>query len=240
MSNNQARPLVIVTGPDKRWRFGWWATHLMLSLAGLRAHYVTPVSRRIPPGVKGVIIGGGDDIKPEHYGLTGDAGACYDPQRDQLEMTVVKDALTCGVPLLGICRGAQLINVVLGGTLHTDLRPLRRHTPNRNSIFPVKSIDVFKHSDLYQYLGEAVLKVNSLHNQAVDRIGTDLRVTARDQDGFVQGIESSAGSYIQGVQWHPEYMPYSIYQKRLFRGFASAVNATGKTLSIQQASEINA
>ena len=134
---NTSTPTIAVTGPDKRLRFGWWATRLILAMAGAKAVYITATSPELPMGVSGVIVGGGDDIEPEHYGLTGDAGAHYDPERDRLEMNVVKQALSCGVPLMGICRGAQLINVVLGGSLHTDIRPKRENTPNRNSVFPI-------------------------------------------------------------------------------------------------------
>ena len=134
----QVKPLVIVTGPDKRLRFGWWATRLMLSVSGLRACYVTPASPYYPADVAGVVIGGGDDVQPKHYGLGGDAGARYDPERDALELEIFRLAFARQVPVLGICRGAQLMNIARGGNLHQDLRPLRSHTPNRNTIFKIK------------------------------------------------------------------------------------------------------
>lgn len=226
-------PLVIVTGPDKTFPFAWWATRFMLRLVGLNAFYLSPKSQYIPEGARGVIIGGGDDIDPEHYGLTGDAGARYDLERDRLEMSMVREALGANVPLLGICRGEQLINVVMGGSLHIDLRPHRRKTPNRNSIFPIKKIDVVEDSCLYDTIEKPSLSVNSLHNQAVDQVAEGLQASAYDRDGFIQAIESRGDRFIRGVQWHPEYMPYSLNQKRLFRSFASAVRSSQAVLASQ-------
>ncbi|NNL10505.1 MAG: gamma-glutamyl-gamma-aminobutyrate hydrolase family protein [Pseudomonadales bacterium] len=212
------RPLVLVTGPDKRLRFGWWAARLMLFLSGLRAHYVTPLRPEIPHGVRGVLIGGGDDIDPSHYGMTGDAGAEYDAARDALELEIIRNAIRCKVPILGICRGAQLLNVVMGGKLHADLRPLRKRTPNRNSLFPIKAALIQGDSRLAALMGKQKLWVNSLHHQAVDETGEGLRAVAFDSDNFVQAVESNGPDFLLGVQWHPEYLPYVASQRRLFRG----------------------
>ncbi|NNC55403.1 MAG: type 1 glutamine amidotransferase [Pseudomonadales bacterium] len=218
-----SRPLVLVTGPDKRLRFGWWAARLMLFLTGLRAHYVTPQRPDIPPGVSGVLIGGGDDIDPTHYGLTGDAGAVYDAARDALEIEIIRNAIRCKVPVLGICRGAQLLNVVMGGNLHADIRPLRKRTPNRNSLFPIKSAKLEGESRLAAVMAKEKLWINSLHHQAVDKPGDGLRAVAFDADGFLQAVEHTGEAFLIGVQWHPEYLPYIASQRRLFRGFASAM-----------------
>ncbi|GLS25110.1 gamma-glutamyl-gamma-aminobutyrate hydrolase family protein [Marinibactrum halimedae] len=228
---NKVRPLVIVTGAYRRWRFGWWATRFMLWMVGLRGVYLTPVSKEIPPGVKGIIIGGGDDIEPEHYGMTGDAGAKYDPERDNLEMSMVRMAIACDIPILGICRGAQLINVVLGGSLYTDIRLKRRMTPNRNSLFPIKLASLIKGTKINRLINKKAVKVNSLHNQAIDRLAKGLCIAAQDKDDFIQAVESQdKNRCILGVQWHPEYMPYHSAQRRLFHGFAKAVFCSNNTL----------
>ncbi len=224
------RPLVIVTGPDRRLPIAWWATRLALWLAGLRAHYVTPARPQLPLEARGVVIGGGNDIDPEHYGLDGDAGATYDPDRDALEMAVVRDAYYSKVPILGICRGAQLVNVVLGGNLHQDLRPLRRRTPNRNSARPIKWVSVDGDSRLADIAQRPAIKVNSLHNQAVDRVAAPLQAVAWDRDGFIQAVEGRETPFVVGVQWHPEYLPYKAAQRRLFRAFAGAVTASPFTV----------
>ena len=214
-------PLIAVTGPGKRLRFGWWATRLMLMFTGTRSIYLTSKTPVSTEPVQGVVIGGGDDIEPVHYGLQGDAGITYDPERDAFEMKVIRNCLESRVPLLGICRGAQLINVVLGGTLYSDIRPLRRKTPNYNSAFPVKTVDIEKGSNVHQYLQSRNERVNSLHSQAINKLGDGLQVAARDQDGFIQAVESPEG-FLAGVQWHPEYLPYKRAQRNLFSAFAEA------------------
>ncbi len=227
-----AKPRVLVTGPDKRFKWGWWATRLCLFLVGLKAVYISPQRKRIPENVRGIIIGGGDDIEPEHYGLVGDAGAHYDRARDEMEMTILRKALSSTIPVLGICRGSQLINVVLGGNLHQDLRPKRNLTPNRNSIFPIKWALLEKKSKLYEILQCERIRINSLHNQAVNHLAEGLQVIARDEDTFVQAVEREGERFLLGVQWHPEYMPYSINQLKIFRAFARAVRNSNEKLDV--------
>lgn len=215
-------PLVAVTGPAKRFKPAWWATRFNLALSGVDSLYLTAASPTTERPVQGVIIGGGDDIEPIHYGAQGDAGSVYDPERDAFEMAVIRHCLNRRVPLLGICRGAQLINVVLGGSLFSDIRPLRKRTPNYNSVLPVKWVSLDPHKDLSFFMQKTVVKVNSLHSQAVDRLGEGLECVARDRDGFVQAIEHAEG-FVLGVQWHPEYLPYQPAQRRLFDAFTNAV-----------------
>jgi putative glutamine amidotransferase len=223
---------VVVTGPDRRLRLGWWATRLMLRLCGLRAVYRTPGQHPSPVLVRGVVIGGGDNIEPVHYGAVGDGLAEYDVERDRFEIDVLKRVLGTGLPVLGICRGAQLINVVLGGTLHQDLRPLRRRTPNRNSAFPVKDIHLVPGSRLEACMNTRRTRVNSLHHQAVDRLAGNLRISARDSDGFIQGIEDPAHHFLIGTHWHPEYLPYKAAQRALFRAFAESVRGSRAAVSL--------
>jgi putative glutamine amidotransferase len=119
--------------------------------------------------------------------------------------------------LLGICRGAQLINVVLGGTLHQDIRPPRKRTYNRPGLLPTKQVRVAPDSTLAGICGRTHLRVNSLHHQAIKEPGRDLQVVGRDLDEITQAVESSAGRTIIGVQWHPEYLFYLPAQFGLFR-----------------------
>jgi putative glutamine amidotransferase len=184
----------------------------------------------IPANVRGIVIGGGDDIDPKHYGLTGDAGANYDPGRDAMEMEMVRCALSSKIPILGICRGAQLINIVMGGNLHTDIRPLRKKTSNRNTLFPTKTAVLDSASKLRSLVRADTLKINSLHHQAMDRVEPAMRAVGCDLDGFTQAIESVDQRFILGVQWHPEYLPYLANQRKLFKAFAEAVNSTRNTL----------
>lgn len=204
----------------------------MLRVAGLSGAYLTPGHRAHPTPVRGIIIGGGDNIEPTHYGAVGDGMAEYDIERDRFEIEVLRRALDTDIPILGICRGAQLINVVLGGTLYQDLRPLRRRTPNVNSAFPVKDAHLVAGSFLETCMGTRTARVNSLHHQAVERLAGPLVASARDSDGFIQGVESPVHRFLVGVQWHPEYLPYKRAQRALFRSFAGAVRGSDVVISI--------
>ncbi len=183
------------------------------------------ISVRHEPGgdrLDALIIGGGDDIGPEHYGGEVDARARNDPERDRLEIRWIEFALKHDMPLLGICRGAQLINVVLGGTLHQDIRPMRERTYNRPGLLPTKQVRIDTPSRLATVCGKARLRVNSLHHQAIRRPGAGLRVVAWDLDNIVQAVESSRERHILGVQWHPEYLFYLPAQLALFRWLLQA------------------
>ena len=211
------RPRVGVTGNGRRWSPGWWCAWLALRLAGAVPERIS--IRHAPSGqpLDALIIGGGSDIGPEHYGGDLDAKVKADPERDRLEIEWIGRALEDGIPLLGICRGAQLINVVLGGTLHQDIRPLRRRTYNRPGLLPTKQVRLEPDSLLAGICGKTRLRVNSLHHQAIRDAAADLKVVGQDLDAITQAVESAAGRPILGVQWHPEYLIYLPAQFALFR-----------------------
>lgn len=211
-----ARPRIGVTGNARRWSPSWWCIRLAVLLAGGRP---VRISVRHTPSrpVDGIIIGGGDDISPELYEGEDMASSRTDPERDRLEVSWIRVALDAGLPVLGICRGAQLLNVVLGGTLLQDIRPLRRRTSNRPGLLPTKYVRVRKDSRLQEVCKRRSLRVNSLHSQAVKEPGAGLRVVARDLDRFVQAVEWSGSGRLLGVQWHPEYLMYLPSQFALFQ-----------------------
>ena len=211
------RPRVGVTGNARRWAPSWWCTRLALRLAGAVAERI---SIRHPPSgrpLAALVIGGGNDISPEHYGGDLDAKVKLDPERDELEMAWIERALEKEIPLLGICRGAQLINVVLGGRLHQDIRQMRRRTYNRPGLLPTKQVRLVPESILAEVCGKMRLRVNSLHHQAIKDPGRDLKVVGWDLDDITQAIECPSGRSIIGVQWHPEYLFYLPSQFALFR-----------------------
>jgi putative glutamine amidotransferase len=212
-----------VTGSGRRWAPSWWCTWLALHLAGATPERISV--RHAPSGqpLDALIIGGGNDIGPEHYGGDIDAKVKDDPERDRLEIGWIRRALEDSIPLLGICRGAQLINVVLGGTLHQDIRPMRKHTYNRPGLLPTKEVLLESESLLEKVCGKAHLRVNSLHHQAIKDPGKDLQVVGRDLDDIIQAVECTAGWQIIGVQWHPEYLFYLPSQFALFRWLLRSV-----------------
>ena len=212
-----ARPRIGVTGNGRFWSPSWWCTALALRLAGATPERISVRHRPSGERLDALIVGGGDDIGTEHYNRDVKEKVKSDPARDQLEIAWIEQALREGIPLLGICRGAQLINVVLGGNLHLDIRKQRRRTYNRPGLLPTKQVFIRPQSLLGNICRRAKLRVNSLHHQAIDRVGSGLRVVARDLDDFTQAVESDSGRPIIGVQWHPEYLFYLPAQFALFR-----------------------
>ena len=180
-----------------------------------------------PQPLEGIVIGGGTDLDPALYAGMDDGKARLDPRRDGFEKHMIEAALEKGIPLLGICRGAQLLNVVLGGNLHQDVRPMRRKTSNRRTPLPRKTALVEPESRLFTLLECTRCRVNSLHHQAVDRLGQGLRAVARDLDGLVQAIEIAGETFVIGVQWHPEYLVYQNRQRRIFVSLVAAARRRG-------------
>ena len=156
--------------------------------------------------IDGLLLSGGGDVDPAAYGaerLPQTGGV--DPQRDEVEFSLLAAALDRGLPVLGVCRGCQVINVALGGSLHqhvpdlTPLEHLRRDPRDRIS----HTVAVEKGSLLHEVVGREEVEVNSIHHQAVDRLARPLRAVACAPDGIVEAVEDPSRPLL-GVQWHPE------------------------------------
>lgn len=222
------RPRIGVTGAVERFSPSWYAIRLSVALVG-GAPVRINVNRCTPPEqLHGVIVSGGDDIHPGLYGSDALADKEYDHERDELEETYIRYALKERLPLMGICRGYQLINVVMGGSLHVDIRKMRQHTSNFGTFLPRKTALLERDSLVSQLTGRHRLRINSLHYQAVDRVAAELRVTGRDLDDFVQALEHREAP-ILGVQWHPEYLFYMPSHIRLFRWLVSQARLKANT-----------
>ena len=215
-------PLIGVTTS----RRGGWRSYLMhrLALTRVGARSVRLMAGRPIPQepLQGLVIGGGDDIGAEIYGGTVLPDVRIDPERDQLELKLLRAALPAGLPVLGICRGSQMINVALGGSLHTDIHEVYETAPRMRTVLPKKTVTVFPGSRLDEILRCNPCRVNALHHQSVDRLGRGLRVVARDESGIVQAIEAAGSPFLIGVQWHPELLVWKAPQQRLFSALASA------------------
>jgi putative glutamine amidotransferase len=215
------RPVIGVTTS----RRGGWRSFQMHRLALWRAgaHAVRLTSGgAIPDRLDGLVIGGGDDIGAEIYGGQVLPDIRIDPERDKLELKLLDTALPAGIPILGICRGSQMINVALGGSLHTDIHAVYIEAPRMRTVLPRKTVHIEENSRLHRITGCNPCRVNALHHQSVDRVGRDLRVVARDESGIVQAIEGTGVHFILGVQWHPELLVFSAPQQRLFAALAAA------------------
>ncbi|WP_439123964.1 gamma-glutamyl-gamma-aminobutyrate hydrolase family protein [Marivita sp.] len=175
--------------------------------------------------VDGLIIGGGDDIGPDLYGGRLGISARLDPERDELERCLAEAALEQNIPVLGICRGSQMLNVALGGTLDQDAWTTYGPERKITTILPKRNICVEEETHLSLISGEHPMKVNALHSQAVDRLGEGLRISAKDTGGMIQAIERVRDPFALGVQWHPEHLFYAHRQRAIFRALVTAANA---------------
>lgn len=216
------RVVIGVTGPGHGIPWAWWATRWQLRRCGAEPVRLNAQSGYPGEEFSGFVVGGGNDIDPAIYGGDVSAAPNVDALRDEFELAVLELAERTGVPVLGICRGAQLLNVFRGGKLYSDIRHLRVLTSNRGTLLPRKHVEISAGSKLAGLIGAESSRVNSLHHQAVSKTGRNLEVSARDRDNLVQAIESSRGPLRIGVQWHPEYLPQCADQRRLFAGFVEA------------------
>ena len=152
-----------------------------------------------------------------------------DAARDELELRLLREAVERRLPILGICRGAQLVNVCFGGTLHRDLAGFYKEEPETRTILPHKRVLLAPGTRLGRVLERDSRRVNALHRQAIDRLGRGLRVAARDRNGIVQAIEHESLPFVLGVQWHPEYLPQVPEQLALFKALVARAKRRGST-----------
>lgn len=139
--------------------------------------------------------------------------------RDIMEMKLLEEALRRKIPVLGICRGMQMINVFLGGSLFHDIRGLNLELDHDRTLFPRKLIILKTGSFIHKIFGTTRLWVNSLHDQGIERLGNGLKINARDENMLVQGIELRDHPFCLGIQWHPEFIPHKPQQLKTFQAF---------------------
>lgn len=175
-------------------------------------------------GVDGLVLSGGGDIDPQRYGAEAETGLDVNNKRDSFEFALLEIAEQRGLPVLGICRGAQLINVHRGGTLgefRADQPRYRRHRRFGSG----HAVQLKDDSRLAQIFGATTLaSVITFHGQYVSAPGNDVRVVGYAPDGTAEAIEVNTGSDfgMLGVQWHAEVVPWDRQQAKLFRAFAKA------------------
>ncbi|UUV99568.1 gamma-glutamyl-gamma-aminobutyrate hydrolase family protein [Vagococcus luciliae] len=164
-----------------------------------------------------LILTGGQNVSPSLYSSNQSSEALSLLERDLFEIALIEEAIKQKKPIFGVCRGMQLLNVYLGGTLHQDLS-LRQPERIKHMQSPIErwvaTHDIFfeKDSILTQIYGSRTT-VNSFHFQSVDQLGTDLKVTAKSDDHIIESIESSTDKHrILGVQWHPDFS-YNVNDK---------------------------
>jgi putative glutamine amidotransferase len=195
----------------------------------LPASQPVPAEELLEP-FDGLVLAGGGDIEPARYG-SGDHPAQYgtDPDRDELELELARAAVRLGTPTLGICRGAQLLNVAFGGTLVQHLPDADGLVEHRNEARQaVHGLRVEPGSLLAEALGQVEAEGRSDHHQGLDRLGEGFRPVAWAPDGLVEGIEREQG-WTVGVLWHPESTALADpTQLRLLRAFLEVASRRGQ------------
>jgi putative glutamine amidotransferase len=185
--------------------------------------------REIQARLSGVLLTGGDDIDPAlFHGEPHPKVAGVDPGRDDLELSLARWATDSGVPFLGICRGCQVVNVALGGTLFTDipdqvpgaLRHVHLKSEPRSRI--AHDVSVEQDSCLAGIVGTRSLPANSSHHQSAKEIGAGLVVTAHAPDGVIEALELPGHPFGLAVQWHPEWLPGVTAHEAIFSAFIQA------------------
>ncbi|MCC6866740.1 MAG: gamma-glutamyl-gamma-aminobutyrate hydrolase family protein [Ignavibacteria bacterium] len=180
-----------------------------------------------------LILTGGADIFPEFYNdwEDGKNREDYIPERDGFEFKLFDYALTNNYPILGICRGLQLINCKLNGSLINDIQTIRKTNHRKISDTEDRMHDVSIKNDtlLYEILGVDKGIINSSHHQAIDRVGEGLMVSAKSSDGIIEGIEweeKNGKPFLLAVQWHPERMndKTSVFSKNIINRFREETN----------------
>lgn len=154
----------------------------------------------------GLLLPGGGDMDPKFYGQAL-IPACGEPNllRDAAEPLLLRAFLAADKPVLGICRGIQVMNAVLGGDLYQDIKPFE-HLPHNDHWAKVHTVTVRRGTLLSRILGQDTVLVNSQHHQAVDRVAPGFTLAALSEDGIVEAIEKPDARFCLGVQWHPEWL----------------------------------
>ncbi|MEJ8567180.1 gamma-glutamyl-gamma-aminobutyrate hydrolase family protein [Elongatibacter sediminis] len=227
MAEKLRRPVIGITGPRSGSIGPRACIQVGVWLAGGRAVQLRPGDAFADHRLDGLVISGGHDVEPVLYKAEAEVQGNYDPERDRFEGAMIDRGLERGIPILGICRGAQLLNVHLGGSLFQDLRKRRRSTSHRRTLLPLKTLCLRRDTLLHRITARDTMKINSLHNQAIDRLGAGLRVSGTDLDDIVQAVEDAGHPFRVGVQWHPEFLLYLGAHRRVFRALVRAAGGSG-------------
>ncbi|AYF76724.1 gamma-glutamyl-gamma-aminobutyrate hydrolase family protein [Nocardia yunnanensis] len=238
-SDTAPRPVIGLPTYAERTRFGHWD----VDAAVLSRTYIDLVGRAggipvlLPPNgtprpelvdrLDGLVLTGGADLDPARYGATSHpATKALRPDRDESEFGLFALARSAGLPVLAICRGLQLVNVALGGTLLQHVPDVVGHSDHSRSpgVFTVTTVATVPGSRTAAIVGPEV-EAHCHHHQAIDRLASELTATAHAPDGIIEAAETRAGPFLLGVQWHPEE---NATDARLMRALVEQATQYGK------------
>jgi putative glutamine amidotransferase len=224
-------PVVVAITPCKKPRD--YDAAIRRTGATPRALALEEAAATVLEGVDGLLLTGGDDVDPALYGET--PHPTYDvsePGRDAFEIDLVRRALAADIPILAVCRGLQVLNVALGGSLIQDIPsepgPVLQHDVAASPTTLAHTIAITPGSRLASLVGpDETRGVNSRHHQSVRAVGQGLLVTATSPDGIIEGAEVPSARFCVGVQWHPENFHSTGEFSGLFEGFVAACRSRG-------------
>lgn len=188
-----------------------------------------PLLAELTGRLDGLLLTGGGDIHPRHYGGSSEIEVMrVDEDRDRVEFALLRHALRDDLPFLGVCRGLQVVNVALGGSLYVDLATERpegiehRYYPDWPREHRAHTVNITPGSLLARMLGASQIQVNSLHHQGVRELAPGLVASAVAPDGLIEGLEVPQSRFGLAVQWHPENLQDDPVMRALFAGLVQA------------------
>lgn len=176
--------------------------------------------------LQGILFSGGGDIAIRYFnGVDHSKISDVDDDRDVTELSLLRQSVEDGKPFLAICRGIQVMNVALGGTLYTHIpdqfNTTLRHDQDEFTII-AHPVNIDEKSRMAEIFGETLLQVNSLHHQGLRDVAASLRVVGHAPDGMIEAVEVPGHPYAVGVQWHPEWLTDQSVMRKLFKSFVDA------------------
>lgn len=220
------RPIIAITHSHNQSKIVIFIIKLAVWLAGGKPLCINVKKNPQNFNYHGLILYGGIDINPLLYNEAPKRDYGYDNERDRLELRHLTYAEQHNIPVLGICRGCQLMNIYRKGTLHLDIINIIETTKYPSNfigyIFFRKKIFIKKNSKLFLIMQRKTIKVNSIHRQSISELGQNLTITALEKNNIIQCIEDPIKPFYLGVQFHPEFLIHRACFRNIFKLFVKA------------------